>query len=201
MIYASYGHLFLLTVRKTRVMLFTMKMIHKKLTAFLLCIALIMLQTLTVSAEAERKKIFKIPQYNGFKSYERGILEDGKTIFHEGTRQFELQKRAKTRKGFRTVRGRYLVALGSRFTKNIGQYVTLILENGYKIPCIVGDQKADRDTDDSHTFTENECCSEFIVDMRTLNQDIKEKGDVSGFRKAWDSPVSAIIVYEKNVFD
>ncbi len=184
----------------SQVILFTMKTIAKKAAVFILVLILMVLQSTTVFA-VEKKKIYKIPEYNGFKSYERGILENGKTIFHKGTKQFELQKRAKTRNGFRKVKGRYLVAIGSRFTKNIGQYVTLILENGYKIPCIVGDQKADQDTDASHTFTENECCSEFIVDMRTLDEDIKEKGDVSNFRKAWDSPVSAIIVYEKNVFD
>ena len=98
------------------------------------------------------------------------------------------------------VNRRYLVAVGSRFTDNIGQYVTLVLKNGKRIPCIVGDLKADKDTDESNTFTENGCCSEFIVDIRRLNEDLKDGGDISDYKTTWDSPVSAIIVHDQNAF-
>ena len=154
-----------------------------------------------VYASSDRFTIFRVPCYDGFKSYERGILENGRCIFHKNTRQYELQKMAQsTKTGFRMVNRRYLVAVGSRFTEEIGQYVTIVLKNGKRIPCIVGDLKADKDTDESNTFTKNGCCSEFIVDIRRLGEDLKDGGDISEYKQSWDSPVSAIIVHDQNVF-
>lgn len=153
-----------------------------------------------VYANAEKAKVFPVPSYNGFKSFERGIRANGSILFHKGTKQYDVQAMAETEDGFRKVNGRYLVAVGSRFTSNIGQYIALVLDSGVAIPCIVGDQKADSDTDATNTFTRNSCCSEFIVDIRTLEENIKSKGDVSYYRKDWDSPVTKIIVYDTNLF-
>lgn len=145
--------------------------------------------------------VYRVPAYNGFKSYERGILENGKCIFHKNTRQRELQTMARsTKTGFRRVNKRYLVAVGTRISDDVGQYITLVLKNGTNIPCIVGDIKADRDTDETNTFTANGCCSEFIVDIRRLSDKLKEGGNISEYKETWDSPVTAIIVHDENVF-
>ena len=98
----------------------------KRLLSTILIMA-ILLQSVSAWASSRKNTIYKVPKYNGFKSYERGILENGKIIFKKGTKQYRLQKMAKTKDGFRKVKGRYLIAVGSRFTKNIGQYVTLVL--------------------------------------------------------------------------
>lgn len=66
-----------------------------------------------------------------------------------------------------------MIAVGSRFGTVPGQYIDLILENGIVIPCIMGDLKADEDTDLTHTFTYHSgCCSEFIIDANTIRSDI-----------------------------
>ncbi len=169
--------------------------------SMILCFLLVLLSAVPVFASTEKSTLFMVPEYDGFKSYERGILENGRTIFHKDTKQYELQKMAKTTKnGFRRVNKRFLVAVGTRFTDKVGQYITIVLKNGTEIPCVVGDIKADKDTDKTNTFSKNGCCSEFIVDIRRLKENVKDNGDVSEIRKSWDSPVSMIIVHDENVF-
>ncbi len=174
---------------------------RKKLVLLLIAAAILKAGAVPVPASpVQDPKVFDVPAYNGLKSYERGIKGNGGILFTQGTKQYQLQSVAETENGFRKVNGRYLVAVGSHFTDKIGQYITLMLDSGIAIPCIVGDQKADGDTDSSNIFTANSCCSEFIVDARTLDGDIKTRGDVSAYRPEWDSPVSSIIVYDVNFF-
>ena len=100
--------------------------------------------------------------------------------------------------GFMKLDDRYLIAVGSRFGTTIGQYIDLVLANGTVIPCIMGDLKADCDTDLTHTFTyKSACCSEFIIDEHAIRADIYERGNASLKEAAWNSPVVTIIVYEQ----
>ena len=93
---------------------------------------------------------------------------------------------------------RYLIAVGSKFNTLPGQYIDLVLQNGVVIECIMGDEKADRDTDVTNTFTyHSRCCSEFIIDTNTVRQDIYERGNASLKHESWDSPVVKIVVYDK----
>ena len=99
--------------------------------------------------------------------------------------------------GFMMLDDRYLIAVGSRFDTEPGQYMDLVLENGVVIPCIMGDLKADQDTDSTNTFTyHSRCCSEFIIDKNTIRSDIYKRGNASLKMSMWDSPVVSIIVYE-----
>jgi hypothetical protein len=99
--------------------------------------------------------------------------------------------------GFMKLDNRYLIAVGSRFQTSIGQYIDLVLANGVVIPCIMGDLKADQDTDLTHTFTyHSACCSEFIIDEHTIRSDIYERGNASLKNAVWDSPVVSVIVYD-----
>ncbi|SDH27730.1 hypothetical protein SAMN05421493_10187 [Pseudobutyrivibrio sp. 49] len=99
--------------------------------------------------------------------------------------------------GFMMLDDRYLVAVGSRFNTVPGQYLDLVLENGVVIKCMMGDAKADVDTDSTNTFTyRSRCCSEFIIDKHTIRSDIYERGNASLKYPSWDSPVVEIIVYD-----
>lgn len=131
-------------------------------------------------------------KYNGKKTYERyGKI----TAYTAG----DLQDIATTdENGLRKLDDRYMVAIGSAFNTEIGQYFDLVLENGTVIPCIMGDLKSDAHTDATHTFTSaSKCATEFIVDTKMIPKDVKYTGDVSKLDPSWDSKVVQIIVYDK----
>lgn len=157
--------------------------------------------------EAEEAFVYQIPdsfvvtegeaqtvkEYCGFKSFEPYTA-----LTCTSSKQFQLQQYAVTdEEGFRKVNERYLVAVGSHFAMEIGQYFDLVLENGISIPCIVGDEKADIHTDEeTHIFTiHSSCCSEFLVDKWQISDRIKQTGNVSFRSTTWDSPVVQFVVY------
>ncbi len=100
--------------------------------------------------------------------------------------------------GFMKLDDRYLIAVGSRFNTVAGQHIDLVLANGLIIKCIMGDAKADCDTDATNTFTyKSSCCSEFIIDSKTIRSDIYERGNASIKYATWDAPVVKVVVYDK----
>ena len=134
--------------------------------------------------------IYEIPDYPGKKTYMSYKVFGGKS------NQKKLQDKAITdENGIRMVDGRYCVAIGTMANVVIGQLVDLVLANGTIIPCIVGDVKAEKDTDPTNTFSPNGCCSEFIVDLTNLESMAKKRGDMSFICEEWQSPVKQIIVY------
>ena len=147
-----------------------------------------------ISKKKNRYKEYSVPETSGFKSF-----MSYKAITSKSSPQYKLQhEKAYTGKnGIRQVDGRYCVAIGSYFTNEIGALFDLVLENGTVIPCILADQKADKDTDSQNIITRhNGCLSEFIVDVGNLKREIARMGDVSYFNNNWDSPVESIRVYE-----
>ena len=139
---------------------------------------------------------YEVSNARNFKSY-MGY----KAITNRSSSQYRLQHEYATTGsyGIRQVNDRYCIAVGTRFKAEIGQYLDLVLKNGTIIPCILGDIKANRDTDTTNTFTVNGCCSEFIVDSSVLISAIKNSGNVSSATEEWDSPVEKIRVYSINV--
>lgn len=136
---------------------------------------------------------YDIPANSGFKTY---MSYD---VFSSSSSQGALQQLAVTdAEGIRVVNGRYCIAIGTRFESEIGQYVDLILANGVIIPCIVGDKKAAQHTDASNTFSPNGCCSEFIVDINLIKDEVKQRGNMSYNRAEWDSRVSCMTFYHNN---
>lgn len=138
-------------------------------------------------------KDFVVPFNFGFKSY-MGY----KCITSKSSPQYVLQhERAYTGDyGIRQVDGRFCAAIGSYYTTEIGTLFDLILENGTIIPCILADQKADKDTCSKNIVTEhNGCLSEFVVDMQELNSKAKQMGDISYCNDDWNSPVAVIRIY------
>lgn len=137
---------------------------------------------------------------NGFKSY-MPYRVNTDSIFGNRTKQYEIQELAWTDSdGLRVVGGRYCVAIGSYFTIEIGQYFDLILENGTVIPCVLADGKADFDTDEKNIYTQsNGCVSEFIVDVDSLDRDVRLSGDISRVCEEWNSPVVTVRLYNENI--
>lgn len=136
-----------------------------------------------------------IESYNGFKTFEStSKITRGKAGW--------LNRASTTNQnGFQIINQRYLVAVGTHFNIQIGQYFDLVLKNGTVIPCIMGDTKADQDTDNQNIFTVNsKCMSEFIVTTSRLPGNIKSSGDVSSLMNEWNSPVSEVIIYN-NIYD
>lgn len=132
------------------------------------------------------------PKTSGVKSY-----MPYKAITSVSSPQYKLQQQAYTGKhGIRMINGRYCVALGSFYTNRIGQNFDLVLENGTVIPCVLADQKADKDTNGNNQVTShNGCMSEFIVDSNSLDRTAKKMGDISYCEECWKSPVKQIILY------
>ena len=145
-------------------------------------------------------RIINIPEldnYNGGKTYEPYDKITSKT-----SKQFKLQEKAYTDDdGFRMLNGRYMIAVGSGVSQDIGRYVDLVLENGTVIPCIIGDAKADKHTDNEfHVMTKHSrCVSEFIVDTTVMNCDLMSTGNMSNYKEEWNSKVAKFILYDKIV--
>lgn len=149
--------------------------------------------------KVEKKKVERIsysnydaPSNNTIKSY-----MDYRAITSTGSKQYKLQQVAYTGNyGIRMVDDRYCVALGSYYTKTIGQYVDIELANGKVIKGILGDCKSDAHTINNNTMHPDGSVVELIVDTDSLDSTVRKMGDVS-YVNGWDSKVVNIKVYDK----
>lgn len=132
--------------------------------------------------------------YNRIKSYMPYTA-----ITSRSSAQWKLQQIAYTgTHGIRQVNGRYCIAVGSAYTSKIGQYIDLVLENGTVIPCILSDQKADKDTNSENTITEHDgSLVEFVVSSSNLSGSIRRMGDISYAQDDWNSMITQVIVYDE----
>ena len=136
-----------------------------------------------------------MPMTSGLKSYMSYTA-----ITKESSPQYKLQQISYTGNfGIRMCNDRYVIAVGNGVEASVGTVVDLVLENGTIIPCIVGDLKANKDTDAANLVSLNGCCSEFIIDKSAIDSRYKRSGDVSDCINCWKSRVVKIIVYEINV--
>ncbi len=146
------------------------------------------------SIEAREKMIkvsvFKnvdIPDFDtSFKAY-----MDYRKITNKASDQYKLQQYAWTdNKGLRRYKNYYLVAMGTYYSKNIGDIFKITLENGNTFFVMVGDIKADKDTDEKNMYSA--VCSrrgkmlsanvlEFIVDDSVISKRVKFLGTVSAY--------------------
>lgn len=177
-----------------------------KFMAFLLIILIIVEMTRcsrsnaqVIAAEIEQSKYFdsiKIKS-SGFKCYTHY-----KAITRKSSLQYKLQRDfAYTGDyGIRMVDNRFCIAVGTAVSKNVGQYIDVLLENGTIIPCIMCDQKADKHTKaDRITTASNGCVCEFY--LGEVLPEIKACGDVSKVCPEWASPVCEFKVYTTNIFE
>lgn len=144
-------------------------------------------------------KIYDLPYYYPY--YGQKAYENYSAITNTNSLQYRLEQVAHTDEyGFRIYDDRYLIAVGTYFDAPVGTYIDVELENGVVIPCIVGDIKADIDTEDNNVYSLScGCATEFIVDGWII--DPYTRGDVSSVFEDWVSPVIHIIVYDYNYFN
>ena len=127
----------------------------------------------------------------------RKSFMDYTTITLKSSPQYKLQQQATTdENGLRMVNGRYCIALGSYYSTNVGQYIDVVLENGTVIPCIVGDCKQDRHTNENHSVGADGGAIEFIVETHKLNSEARKQGDVSFSLDNWNSNVVEVHIYD-----
>lgn len=151
------------------------------------------IDTFIVSPKHEN---YLIDNHNGKKTY-----MSFRAITDTTSKQYMLQQKAYNDEfGFRKIGNRYLVAIGTAFNASVGQYFDAELDNGTIIECIVGDIKADKDTDKSNVFTTQGCCLEFIVNTKTLEPIVKKMGDCSYLQEEWNSPCFQYKVYNLTEF-
>lgn len=102
-----------------------------------------------------------------------------KAITDRSSVQWKLQQKAVTNEyGFREIDGMYLVALGTYYSDHAGAMFRITLENGTVFDAIMGDVKADKDTDRKNQHRYGNVV-EFIVDTPKLAEDARLMGDVS----------------------
>lgn len=147
-----------------------------------------------ITKKRPRYTVKSAPSNNSIKSY-MGY----RAITSVSSPQYRLQhSKAYTGKyGIRQVNGRYCIALGSYYTKTVGKYVDVVLNNGKVIPCIIADCKADKDTDSMNRMHPDGSLVEFVVDTGCLHSTARRMGDISYCCKGWNSRVKKIKIYDK----
>lgn len=103
---------------------------------------------------------------------------DYRTITDTNSVQYEMQQDCYTdADGLRRYKDgdEYVVAVGSPIA-DVGDYITVELDTGEILDCIVGDSKGDRWW---HECSKGHNVVEFIVDVDTLDKEAKRAGDVS----------------------
>lgn len=140
-------------------------------------------------------------QYTGFKSFES--YTSVTDINSQAYQIINSKDTVTDEQGFRTIGGRYLIAVGTGICNQSGTWLDVYIDGGAIIPCITSDQKADRDTiGPEHIFqnTSSRCCSEFVVDRSKLIPLVNKMGDCSYRSKDWAGKVIKFRVYTKNWF-
>ena len=118
-------------------------------------------------------KSFKVPKNMHFKSY------TNYKCLSRSSAQWKLQQKAYTDKnGLRKIGDDYLVAMGSYYTKHLGDRFKITLSTGKSFTVRICDFKANSDTNSTHQYTANGCMIEFYVDSN-LNSKARQMGDIS----------------------
>lgn len=82
--------------------------------------------------------------------------------------------------GLRMFDGRYCIAVGTGYCGKIGTKIDLVMANGNIVKCILGDVKADCDTDPTNRFHATDgSVAEFIVDYSVFNSKKDSSGSVN----------------------
>ena len=125
---------------------------------------------------------------------------DYRKITNKSSKQWALQQLATTNeKGFRVFNGKYLVAIGTYYSKDVGKELRITLEDGTVFYAMVGDIKQDIHTDKNNQYVPvNGNIVEFIVDTDKLDPLTKKLGDVSNSGlEGKIVMIEEVIAYEK----
>lgn len=136
-----------------------------------------------------------VPSNNSFKSY-----MDCSTITDTSSAQYALKyEYLSSASGIMVVEDRFVIALGSYYTTEVGCRVDLVMENGNVIPCIVGDCKADKHTDSmNRQHSVDKSVVEFIVATDNLSNEVRLHGDISYADERLMGEIDSIRVYINN---
>lgn len=109
------------------------------------------------------------------------------------TPHYRMQQMAWTDEiGCRRFNDDYIVGLGTGYSQDIGDRFAIELENGFRFTIIMGDGKADRDTDaETHRYTPckdyagNDCANvlEFIIDDQVMEKEAYQFGSISYYER------------------
>ena len=148
-----------------------------------------------VEEEAPQWIEMDVPSNNSFKSY-----MDCSTITDTSSAQYALKyEYLSSASGIMVVEDRFVIALGSYYTTEVGCRVDLVMANGNVIPCIVGDCKADKHTDSmNRQHSVDKSVVEFIVATDNLSDEVRLHGDVSYADSRLMGEIDSIRVYINN---
>lgn len=125
---------------------------------------------------------------------------DYRAITDTSSAQYELQQEAYTDSdGIRRVGDDVCIAVGSAYADNIGDRLEITLESGSTFTAVVGDFKADRDTDSMHMYYP--VCegmgdvTEFIADTSKLDRQVRVSGSIGSIEK-YSGCISSIVPIE-----
>ena len=134
--------------------------------------------SIMVNQQAELSARKKACAVGRFKSY-----TDYRVYKKPSTKQYQLQVDDETytdEQGFRRYKHYYITAVGSYYSRNVGDTFHVVMENGKEFDIIVGDVKQDRHTDDNNCYClNNGSVLEFIVDKDMLSDMSRKMGNVS----------------------
>ena len=148
-----------------------------------------------VEEEAPQWIEMDVPSNNSFKSY-----MDCSTITDTSSAQYALKyEYLSSASGIMVVDNRFVIALGSYYTTEVGCRVDLVMQNGSVVECIVGDCKADKHTDSmNRQHSVDKSVIEFIVATDNLNEKARQMGDCSYCDERLMGEIEAIRVYINN---
>lgn len=155
-----------------------------------------------VSLKYIKNKPFVYEEYDTVRESQKSYM-DYRKITLTSSKQYELETNGYAytgNHGIRMINGRYLCAIGTYYSDDVGRYVDLVLENGTIIPCILGDIKADKDTDSTNRYTVHDhSVVEFIVDTYSLSSTVIRTGNLNYANEDWNSSIITIRVYDKRI--
>ena len=132
-----------------------------------------------------------VPSQNGFFSY-----MDADCITSTSSSQYALKKDYRLDScGIWTYEGRWCIAVGSYYSKEIGKYIDICLKNGTVITGVLSDCKSDKDTDSTCRQNPNGSIVEFIVNESSLSKEVKKHGNCAYAYPQWQSEVDHIDIY------
>lgn len=147
-----------------------------------------------IIVEQSLGKQLDVPSNNSFKSY-----MDGDRIKSESSDQYKLKDKyiLDSKTGVWTVDQRYCIAVGSYYTKQIGTYIDVVMENGSTLKCILAECKSDIDTDSTNRQNPNGSVIEFVVNTSSLPSIARQMGNCSYADESMFGEIQSIIVYEQ----
>lgn len=108
---------------------------------------------------------------------------DYKMVTDKTSKQYEIVQNSYTdNKGMRRIKGTndFVVALGTYYTKDVGERFLITLESGVLLYVTVGDIKSDEHTENSNRYIrENGNVVEFYIDSSVTDKDVLKNGDIS----------------------